>query len=75
MELAPYQKLLFSSDGFGLAELHYLGALRFRRALAGVLDDWVDAGEMGSDYAAWIAHAVGADNARRVYRLNELSPR
>jgi predicted TIM-barrel fold metal-dependent hydrolase len=41
MEVAPYQKFLYSSDGFGLAELHYLGALRFRRAIAGVLDGWV----------------------------------
>jgi uncharacterized protein len=73
MELAPYQKVLFSSNGFGLPELHYLGALRFRRALAGVLDGWVEAGEMSSEYAAWIAHAVGADNARRVYRLGEPS--
>jgi predicted TIM-barrel fold metal-dependent hydrolase len=71
MELAPYQKLLYSSDGFGLAELHYLGALRFRRALAGVLDRWVAAGEIGGDYASWIAHAVGAENARRVYGLDK----
>ncbi len=75
MELAPYQKLLYSSDGFGLAELHYLGALRFRRGVAGVLDGWVAAGEMGGDYAAWIAHAVGADNARRVYGLDEPGPK
>jgi predicted TIM-barrel fold metal-dependent hydrolase len=73
MELAPYQKLLYSSDGFGLAELHYLGGLRFRRAVASVLDGWVGAGEMGSDYAAWIAHAVGADNARQVYGLDSSS--
>jgi predicted TIM-barrel fold metal-dependent hydrolase len=71
LELAPFQKLLYSSDAFGLAELHYLGALRFRRALAGVLDRWVAAGEMGADYASWIAHAVGAENARRVYGLDK----
>jgi predicted TIM-barrel fold metal-dependent hydrolase len=73
MELAPYQKVMYSSDGFGLAELHYLGALRFRRALAGVLDRWVGAGEMSSDYAAWIAHTIGADTARRVYGLDKSS--
>jgi hypothetical protein len=71
MELAPYQKLLYSSDGFGLAELHYLGALRFRRALAALLDRWVAAGEIGGDYASWIAHAVGAENARRLYGLDK----
>ena len=34
MELAPFSKLLYSSDAFGLAELYLLGALTFRTALA-----------------------------------------
>ena len=71
MEVAPYQKLLYSSDAFGLAELHYLGSLRFRRALAQVLGEWVAAGEMSSEYAAWVAQAIGSENARRVYGLAE----
>jgi predicted TIM-barrel fold metal-dependent hydrolase len=69
LELAPYQKMLYSSDAFGLAELHYLGALRFRRALAEVLGSWVEAGEMGADYASFVAHQLGHANATRVYRL------
>jgi hypothetical protein len=69
MELAPFQKLLYSSDAFGLAELHYLGAVRFRRALTAVLGEWVRAGETDSDYATWIAEAMGAGNARRIYGL------
>ena len=41
LELTPFGKMLFSSDAFGLAELYYLGALVFRRALGGLLDDRV----------------------------------
>jgi hypothetical protein len=37
LELAPFGKLLFSSDAFGLAELYHLGGLLFRRGLTAVL--------------------------------------
>jgi len=55
MELAPFGKLLHSSDAFGLPELYYLGALRFRRALSGVLDSWLDRDEVSIDDARRIA--------------------
>lgn len=32
LELCPYDKFLYSSDGFGLPELHFLGAELFRRS-------------------------------------------
>jgi len=32
LELCPYGKFLYSSDGFGLPELHFLGATLFREA-------------------------------------------
>ena len=69
MEVAPFAKLLYSSDAFGLAELHYLGALRFRRAMAAVLGEWVAADEAAPEDAVSIADEVGAGNARRVYDL------
>ncbi len=37
LELAPFGKVLYSSDAFGLAELYHLGALLFRHGLAGFL--------------------------------------
>ena len=37
LELAPFAKILFSSDAWGPAELHHLGALLWRRAMTGVL--------------------------------------
>ena len=70
LELAPFGSLLYASDGFGLPELHHLGAVLFRRGLARVLDDWVADDALSVDDARRFARMVAADNARRIYRLN-----
>ena len=69
LELAPFAKVLFSSDAFGPAELHYLGALQWRRATTATLGAWVDSGDWTAADAARVAEMIGAGNARRVYRL------
>ena len=69
LEVAPFGKLLFSSDACGPAELHYLGALLWRRAMASVLGQWVASGEWSVTDALRVARMVGADNATRVYGL------
>jgi uncharacterized protein len=71
LELAPFGKVLFSSDAFGLGELYLLAAALFRRALgrllaAGVADDDWTAGD-----AVRIAAAIGSGNAVRAYRLGD----
>lgn len=71
LELAPFAKVLFSSDAYGLAELHYLGALQWRRATGRVLGAWVEAGEWTEPEAIRVASMIGAQNAARVYRLDE----
>ncbi|MGH3779965.1 MAG: amidohydrolase family protein [Pseudonocardiaceae bacterium] len=71
LEVAPFGKVLFSSDAWGPAELHYLGAVLWRRAMASVLGEWVESGEWSSADAVRVAKMVGADNAKRVYRLEE----
>jgi predicted TIM-barrel fold metal-dependent hydrolase len=70
MELTPFHKMLYSSDAFGLAELHYLGAIGFRRDLARVTSAFVADGAWSAADAAQVAHLIGAANARRVYRLD-----
>lgn len=67
LELVPYAKMLYSSDAWGPAELHYLGALLWRRAMDEVAraQDWPPA------EAARVAGMIGSGNARRVYRLAE----
>ena len=69
LELAPFGKVLYSSDAFGPAELHYLGALQWRRATAAVLGAWVQAGDWTTEDAVRVAAMIGAGNARRVYQL------
>jgi predicted TIM-barrel fold metal-dependent hydrolase len=71
LELAPFGKLLYSSDAFGLAELYHLGAGLFRRGLGDLLDTLVDDGELSSADADHVAALVGHVNARRVYGLGE----
>ena len=70
LELAPFGKVLFSSDAWGPAELHYLGALLWRRATARVLGGWVADGEWSEAEALRIAAMIGGGNARRVYGLD-----
>ena len=69
LELAPFGKILFSSDAWGPPELHYLGALLWRRATAQVLGQWVESGDWPLADAIRVAEMIGAQNARRVYRL------
>ncbi|HEX9342381.1 MAG TPA: amidohydrolase family protein [Actinomycetota bacterium] len=70
LELAPFGKLLYSSDAFGLAELYLLGATHFRRALHQVLDGWVASGDCAVPDAAAVAQRIAASNAERLYRLH-----
>jgi uncharacterized protein len=69
LELAPFGKVLFSSDAFGLPELYYCGTLLWRRGVGEILDEWVKRDRMGIDdaqrYLSWFAH----ENAQRAYRL------
>ncbi|MEV4873482.1 amidohydrolase family protein [Streptomyces syringium] len=71
LELAPFGKIMFSSDAYGLPELYVVGAQLFRRALARLLTGWVNDGAWSPDDARRVADLIGAGNARRVYRLGE----
>jgi len=68
-ELAPFAKQLYSSDAWGLPELHYLGSVLWRRAMAAALGGWVEAGDWSAADAGRVAAMVASDNARRVYGL------
>ena len=70
LELAPFRKILYSSDAFGPPELHYLGARLWRDGMASVLTDFVERGQWSVADAIRVAGLVGNDNARRVYELD-----
>lgn len=71
LELAPFRKILYSSDAFGPPELHYLGARLWRDGMASVLAEFVERGQWSVNDAIRVAGLVGSDNARRVYGVSQ----
>ena len=69
LDVAPFEKVLYSSDALGLPELYYIGSVRFRGALSGLLDDWQRRGFCSLPDAVEIATAIGRGNAQSAYRL------
>jgi predicted TIM-barrel fold metal-dependent hydrolase len=69
LEVAPFHKQLYSSDAYGLAELHYLGAAGFRRDLNRVIGGFIADGAWSQADGDRVAQLIGAENARRVYGL------
>ena len=67
LEVAPFGKVLFSTDAYGLAELYHLGSLLFRRGLARVLEQLITADELNGADAERITAMISSGNARRVY--------
>jgi predicted TIM-barrel fold metal-dependent hydrolase len=68
-ELAPFGKLLFSSDAYALPELYLVGAAQFRHSLTTLLGSWLADGAIQPVDAERLAMMVSSTNARRVYRL------
>jgi uncharacterized protein len=71
LELAPFSKIMYSSDAYGPAELHYLGARLWRNAITDVLGGWVAAGDWAESDARRVVRLIGRDNASRIYALPE----
>jgi predicted TIM-barrel fold metal-dependent hydrolase len=70
LEMAPFRKIVYSSDGFGPAELHFLGAELWRRGIHRTLAGFVDAGDWSEADALRVVDLIARDNAARIYRLD-----
>jgi len=70
LEMAPFRKILYSSDGFGPAELHFLGATLWRNGIHRVLHGFVESGEWSQADAMRVVDLIARDNAARLYRLD-----
>jgi len=68
--VAPISKLLYSSDGIGVPELHWMGATDGRRALGQTLGELVAHGELRLFEAEAAGEDVLRGNALRLYRLS-----
>lgn len=73
MSMGPFHKQLYSSDAFGLAELHHLGRVLFDEAIGHVLDRWIADGDCTLADAERFVAMIAGGNARRIYRLDEAS--
>lgn len=69
LELAPFHKILFSSDAWGLPELTYLGAKLFRNGFGKILDEWVSQDLWSLKDAKRVAKSIGYDNSIAAYKL------
>jgi predicted TIM-barrel fold metal-dependent hydrolase len=71
--VAPISKLLYSSDGIGVPELHWMGATVGRRVLGQTLGELVAHGELGVSEAEAAGEDVLRGNAIRLYRPSSRS--
>ncbi|BBZ52487.1 amidohydrolase family protein [Mycobacterium heidelbergense] len=69
LETAPFHKILYSSDGFGPAELHFLGATLWRRGIHRVLAEFVANGDWSENDAVRVVDLIAHGNAARIYRI------
>jgi predicted TIM-barrel fold metal-dependent hydrolase len=71
LEVAPFGKVLFSTDAFGLPELYLCGARLWRRALGLLLEEWISADWLSPADAQRYAANIASRNARLAYGLAE----
>ena len=70
LELAPFRKIVYSSDAFGPAELHYLGATLWRNGIHRVLSGFVADDDWSPADAMRVVDLIARDNAARIYQLD-----
>src|SRR5215216_7725605 len=67
--VAPSSKLMYSSDGIGVPELHWISAIDGRRAIGEALGELVSQGELDLSDAEAAGESILRGNASRLYRL------
>jgi predicted TIM-barrel fold metal-dependent hydrolase len=68
--VAPISKLLYSSDGIGVPELHWMSAIDGRHVLGQALEELVAHGELSISEAETAGEDVLRNNAVRLYQLS-----
>jgi predicted TIM-barrel fold metal-dependent hydrolase len=70
LSVAPASKLLYSSDGIHVPEMHWAGALRGRAVIAQVLEEMIAADELDERDAYHFANQVLHETAATLYKLH-----
>lgn len=69
LSIAPASKLMYSSDGVNLPEMHWASAIRGRSIIGQVLQEMVDVDELDMQQAYRLAQLLLHDTAYTVYKL------
>ncbi len=69
LELAPFDAVLYSSDGNVLPELHFLGAALWRSYLGKLVDSWLADDVLTVADAERLVLGIGYANAARLHRI------
>lgn len=67
--VAPFSKLLYSSDGVSVPEIHWLSAICGREVLGQALGELVETDELRPDEAKAAGRDILRENTVRLYRL------
>jgi predicted TIM-barrel fold metal-dependent hydrolase len=67
--VAPRSKLMYSSDGIGVPELHWISALDGRRVLGEAFGEMVSHGELAFPETESAGESILRGNATRLYQL------
>ncbi|XP_047253198.1 protein fluG isoform X2 [Capsicum annuum] len=70
LELAPMNKVMFSTDGYAFAETFYLGAKKAREVVFSVLRDACVDGDLSIPEAIAAVKDIFAENAKQFYKLD-----
>jgi predicted TIM-barrel fold metal-dependent hydrolase len=69
LSVAPASKLMFSSDGVNIPEMHWAAAIRGRSVIAQVLSEMIEAGEIDEQQGYALGQLILRDTAYSVYDL------
>ncbi|KAL6503085.1 hypothetical protein OROHE_023714 [Orobanche hederae] len=73
LELAPINKVMFSTDGCGFPESFYLGAKKAREVIFAVLRDSCIHGDLSFAEAIQAAKDIFSENSRQLYNIKPVS--
>ena len=69
LEMCPWTRIMYGSDGGSIPEHMWLGAIYVRRSMEKAINTLVDGGYIGEDEATEMTRMILSENAERVYKL------
>lgn len=73
LEMAPFSKLLYGSDGSATPDFLWYGAKFFKHVLEKTLNDFIEREYIDDDFARHAASLVLSENVKRIYKLHRIT--